>query len=599
MNALESWVHTSLATVIGWTLLHSLWEGALIAGVLACALWLSHRASAGFRYALACLALLAMPVAFGVTLAILYPGAPVRMILPNIPFEQVRGSPLAAPASPLSWSDRLAWVAPFWLTGVCCFYIYRLGSWLAAQRLRRTGTCAAPQLWQDIVRKLAQRIGVSRPVALLESCLADVPIVVGYLRPVILVPLGMLMELPSEQAEAILLHELSHILRADYLANLLQTVVEGLLFYHPATWWISGVVRAEREHCCDDAVVALQGNAQEYAAALLTLEQRRWRAPESALAANGGKLLPRVRRLLSKPDGLSHRAPIMAAGLFVILLGSGLIMRQPAAANPQAAGLPQAWPEIARLNFVNQADDDEWLIQVKYIIQPAEREAYSRLKTAAERQQFIQQFWDRRDPTPGTPVNEFRDDYERRLAFAAEHFKDGGIPGFDTPRAQFYMTWGPPDEIDEHGDGTTWYSDWTYRYLEGLGADVNIRFTAFATYRLVAHSPLATFEGAPTGATPPIPGLHVSVQVYPRGFVTFSIPTGFTSAAVGSTQELRSSDGASLFSYRVFTAAGAGSNGTVAGETEVLPPGSYTFLASLSDKDANQSYSEVVNFEVK
>jgi GWxTD domain-containing protein len=590
-NALKSWVHTSLASALGWTLLHSLWEGALIAGLLACGLVLSRRASARFRYALACVALLAVPVSFGVTLAILYPHAPGRMILPAGAYEQFRGEMISAPAGPLRWSDRLPWAAPLWLAGVCCFYVYRLGSWLAAQKLRRTGTCAAPQPWQDVLRRLAQRIGVSRPVALLESCLADVPIVVGYLRPVILVPLGMLMDLPCEQAEAILLHELAHILRADYLANLLQTVVEGLFFYHPAAWWISGVIRAEREHCCDDAVVALQGNAEEYAAALLTLEQKRWRAPEAALAANGGKLLRRVRRLLSKPSGVNNRAPVLAAFLFMILLGSGLIMRQPAAANPQEAGRPQAWPEMARLNFVNQADDDEWLIQVKYIIQPGEREVYSRLQTAEERQQFIQQFWDRRDPTPGTAVNEFRDEYERRLAFADGHFKNGGIPGFDTIRGQFYMTWGPPDEIDEHADPGNWHATWTYRYLDGLGPDVNIYLTDGPIYRLVAHSPIATFEGEPTGTTPPIPGQHVSVQVYPRGFVTFSIPTGFTAGAVESAQELRSSNGASLFSYHM--------NGSAAGETEVLPPGSYIFLASLTDKDANQTYSEAVNFAVQ
>jgi GWxTD domain-containing protein len=593
MNALERWVHTVMATSIGWTLLHSLWEGALIASLLACGLWLSRRASARFRYAMACLALLALPVSFGVTLSISYPHAPERMILPAITQGHVGGDMISAPARPPRWSDCLPWAAPLWLAGVCCCYLYRLGTWLAVQRLRRAGNCAAPQPWQDLLRQLAQSIGVSRPVALLESCLADVPIVVGYFRPVILVPLGMLLDLPSDQAEAILLHELAHILRADYLANLLQTVVEGLFFYHPAAWWISGVIRAEREHCCDDAVVALQGNAQEYAAALLTVEERRGRAPEAALAATGGKLLRRVQRLLTKPDGAGNRAPVLAASLFVILLGAGLIMRQPMAAKPQAANpeAAQPWAAISRLNFVNQADDDEWLIQMKYIIQPEERAAYSRLKTADERQQFIQQFWDRRDPTPGTPVNEYRAEYERRLAVADAHFKDGGIPGFDTIRGQFYMTWGPPDEIDTHADPGNWHSTWTYRYVDGLGPDVNIYFTGGPTYRLVAHSPIATFEGEPTGATPPIPGEHVSVQVYSRGFVTFSIPTSFTSGPVDTVQELRSINGAPLFIYHI--------SGSAAGETEVLPPGSYVFRATLTDKGANQSYSEIVNFEVK
>ncbi len=268
-------------------------------------------------------------------------------------------------------------------------------------------------------------------------------------------------------------------------------------------------------------------------------------------------------------------------------------MRQPLAAKPQAANSEavQPWAAISRLNLVNQADDDEWLIQVKYIIQPEERDAYSRLQTAGERQQFIQQFWDRRDPTPGTPVNEYRAEYERRLAVADAHFKDGGIPGFDTIRGQFYMTWGPPDEIDTHVDPGNWHSTWTYRYLDGLGPDVNIYFTDGPIYRLVAHSPIATFEGAPIGATPPIPGQHISVDVYPKGFVTFSIPTGFTSGPVESVQELLSSNGAPLFSYHI--------SGSEAGETEVLPPGSYVFRAALADKGANQSYTEIVNFEVK
>ena len=96
-------------------------------------------------------------------------------------------------------------------------------------------------------------------MALLESSLAGVPVVVGYCA-VILMPVGLLTGLPAGQIEAILLHELAHIRRRDYLVNLLQTFVEGLLFYHPAVWWISAVIRAEREHCCDDAVVSTQGD---------------------------------------------------------------------------------------------------------------------------------------------------------------------------------------------------------------------------------------------------------------------------------------------------------------------------------------------------
>ena len=101
------------------------------------------------------------------------------------------------------------------------------------------------------------------PVLLLESALANVPVVFGHFRPVILVPAGLLAGLPPEQIQAILLHELAHIRRCDYAVNFLQRLVEGLFFYHPATWWIARVIRAERENCCDDAAVAITGNAHQ------------------------------------------------------------------------------------------------------------------------------------------------------------------------------------------------------------------------------------------------------------------------------------------------------------------------------------------------
>ena len=119
-------------------------------------------------------------------------------------------------------------------------------------RLRRRGVCGASERWQKELARLSRQLRLSRPVQLLESCLADVPMVLGHFRPVILIPVGVLAGLPAGQIEAILLHELAHIRRFDYLVNVLQRLVEGLLFYHPAVWWISRVIRAERENCCDD-----------------------------------------------------------------------------------------------------------------------------------------------------------------------------------------------------------------------------------------------------------------------------------------------------------------------------------------------------------
>src|SRR5207244_9004560 len=143
-----------------------------------------------------------------------------------------------------------------------------------------SGVCPASPIWQERLRGLANRLRLMRPVILLESCLAEVPSVVGLWRPVILMPLGVLASLPAEQVEAILLHELAHIRRWDYLVNLAQTAVEGLLFYHPAVWWVSAAVRAERENCCDDVVVEMACDRHGYAAALATLEKIRCAAHE-------------------------------------------------------------------------------------------------------------------------------------------------------------------------------------------------------------------------------------------------------------------------------------------------------------------------------
>lgn len=131
-------------------------------------------------------------------------------------------------------------------------------------------------------------------------------------------PVGLLTGLPSGQVEAILLHELAHIRRYDYLVNLLQRSVEGLLFYHPAVWWISRVIRAERENCCDDVVVAMSGNAREYAAALAALEQNRWSGREPAVAATGGNLVKRIRSLLYPKAPNGAWPPLFAAVILLV-----------------------------------------------------------------------------------------------------------------------------------------------------------------------------------------------------------------------------------------------------------------------------------------
>jgi len=474
---------TAAARALGWTLFHFLWEGIAIAVALVLVLLVLRTSRA--RYAAACLALGAMLAGCVVTFIRVLPGqarGPVarsaRLLLPL----QLGGDGSAKRPAGFHAEDVLPWVAPVWFAGVLLLHLRTVARWTVARRLCRSGVCVAPQTWQERLTTLAGRVGLSPPVALLESCRVDVPLVVGWLRPVILVPIGMLTGMPTDHVEALLLHELAHIRGRDYLVNLLQAVAENLLFYHPAVWWISGVIRTEREHCCDDLVVQVRGNAYDYALALTNLEENRWTG-EPALAATGGNLMKRVQRLLDRPEP-RHAAltPAFSATLVLISAAVGLLAWQPQSQQPtQEAAARASMPPYQK-----------WMVEdVAYIISDEERAAFKRLNGDEEREHFIEQFWMRRDPTPGTPANEMKEEHYRRIAYTNERFTTAaGLPGLKTDRGRIYITYGPPDELESHPTPVR-FEAWKYRHIDGVGDNVIIEFNDPAgtgEYRMVGDS---------------------------------------------------------------------------------------------------------------
>jgi TonB family protein len=169
---------------------------------------------------------------------------------------------------------------------------------------------------------------VQRRIAVLVSAMSDSPSVVGWMRPVILLPAATLMGLTPLQLEAILAHEIGHIKRYDYLVNMMQMVIETLFFYHPAVWWVSKRIRVERELCCDDLAVRFSGNALRYARALTTLEKLRLRVPGIVMASTGGPLLYRIQRLAGVPAkeyGASRLPALLAAGLALLCITMNVI----------------------------------------------------------------------------------------------------------------------------------------------------------------------------------------------------------------------------------------------------------------------------------
>ena len=296
------------------------------------------------------------------------------------------------------------------------------------------------------MRELAGRLGISAPTALLESALVDVPVVTGWLRPAILIPAGLLTNLPAEQIEYLLIHELAHIRRLDYAINLLQKIVEGLLFYHPAVWWASGIMRAERENCCDDVVLELhRGAASGYARTLAALEQNRW---QLANAASGGSLSRRIHRILNRPASWNgSAAPAIALGLLAIT--GALALPAIHGSKPGALRLlPQAAAGSKESNPF-----EKWLNEdVVWIVTPEERHTFEDLTSDEERQHFVEQFWERRNPTPGTSQNAFKEEHYRRIAYANSRFSSAK-PGWQSDRGRIYIKFGPPDEIDSHPSG--------------------------------------------------------------------------------------------------------------------------------------------------
>jgi beta-lactamase regulating signal transducer with metallopeptidase domain len=282
---------------LGWTLLHFLWQGILVAALYALVRTLAGgRISARARYGIACASLLAMTAAP----AYWWLGNSGQTARPlNLTALGARQFLLGVTYSPVAdpWQQAMPWIVMAWFAGAVACSLRLLMGCISATTLRRSHYASAPREWQQALDRLMERMHVSRPERLLVTDRVNSPSVVGWLRPVILAPVGVLCGLAPEQVEALLAHELAHVRRHDYLVNVLQGIAESLLFYHPVVWWISNQIRAEREHCCDDLAVAASGDALVYARTLAELESMRPARFKPALSANDGSLLRRIRRL--------------------------------------------------------------------------------------------------------------------------------------------------------------------------------------------------------------------------------------------------------------------------------------------------------------
>lgn len=243
----------------------------------------------------------------------------------------------AATAALRSWLDWAAhctrdaapWLAAGWLAGVLILGLRLLGGAHFTRSLRRRGTAPLDPQWQSRLAQLCASAGINPGIRVVRSSVAIVPLVVGWLRPTVLMPAAVFTGLTTHQVELLLAHELAHVKRLDPLVNLFQAVVETLLFFHPVVWWLSRRIREERELCCDDLALSLCGGRAEYAQALLQLAETSSATPALALSSQGSPLLRRVHRILglASPAGRLNTPGLLVVAMTALLctVASGLV----------------------------------------------------------------------------------------------------------------------------------------------------------------------------------------------------------------------------------------------------------------------------------
>jgi len=349
---------TPLAQAITGALIQFVWQGFLAAFALSVAMVILRHRSPRLRYGVYCLALLALGTVPVITAIGLYDPLASNQPGPaaiTLTIRAVWNRSGVSPGALDRWfAAAQPWILEVWLAGVAFLSLRLAWTGRRVSVLRRSG--APPNsLVLAIANALARRMGMHRTVRILVSSVPDGPGVVGWIRPVILLPAAAILNLTPDQLEAILAHELAHLRRYDDIVNIAQSLMETLFFYHPAVWWISARIRHERELCCDDLAVRASGNALCYARALASLEGMRIGHSGVAIAALGNSassLEYRIHRIVetSRSDERASALP----GIIALTLAAGCLAVYSVPVHGSAPPPPQRveYPESARLHGI-------------------------------------------------------------------------------------------------------------------------------------------------------------------------------------------------------------------------------------------------------
>ncbi|PYU75268.1 MAG: hypothetical protein DMG52_08905 [Acidobacteria bacterium] len=330
MTNFVNWISPEVLRTLGWTLLHFIWQGAGLAALFAVATAVCRSSTA--RYALAVSALVLMMVSPVITFTWLRAPANPAVRTGAGGASTSAGTStrnaiaLSSSLAPVAESrtvqpSAMLWLVEAWFLGVLLLSLRTAGGLFLIERMRRKEVQPVGGELYERCLALQRGMGLDRVIQYCECHGLDAPAVLGWFRPVVLLPVRALTGLSEQQIEAVIAHELAHIRRLDCFVNLFQIAAETLLFYHPAVWWVSQGIRAERENCCDDEAISLCGDAVNYARALTLMEE--WRtAPRLMMAANRSPLAQRVVRVLGWEGARGGTRVAGLAASFVCLVGA-------------------------------------------------------------------------------------------------------------------------------------------------------------------------------------------------------------------------------------------------------------------------------------
>lgn len=442
MNLINNLFPENITSAIGWTLLHSLWEGAAVALILGTILILTPKSSSRIRASVSAKALLFYSAIVLFTFLKVYspesPNIAEAYSLTEIQSNAANISdaslvPITADNSLQNiagifqnyFNQHLPLLVSIWFIGLMFFTLKLVGSYTYTQRLKHRGIVEVSDEWQEKIVGFCNKLRVTKTVSLFESVYAKIPMTVGYLKPVILLPLGTISGMPAQHVEAIILHELAHISRFDYLINVLQTITEIIFFYNPAVWWMSNIIREERENNCDDIAVDSCGNRIAYMRALLNVQQSS-SAPSLAMPLTGKKnqLLRRINRMAKQDYKHPAKGKFAIASLITMLFMTAALISCTSLNNDQFNSSYEPMDNYERIHGDEFMEDDFDYTEGKRHIRFEEHDDFEEVEYDIYLDDgYIVKILRDGDEVPEDEMDDLRDEFDHKLAKLSRELK--------------------------------------------------------------------------------------------------------------------------------------------------------------------------------